>query len=151
MVGSRGERGSVLTKSSSCVFRVFGSSLIAARCGSASPKNSNNMDDNCSETGRAANRSRTRRRETSGSFLDANAKVIAHQLQYRLKRRCPAMSQDTCFIDADALCATTFGKFETKAALADASLADDTHNTTVTLAWYFRVLVQERRIGRFGR
>ena len=43
------------------------------------------------------------------------------------------MSQDTRLKDADTFSAATFGKLETKTALANASLTDDTDYTTITL------------------
>jgi hypothetical protein len=43
------------------------------------------------------------------------------------------MSQDASLIDADILLTATFGKLETKTALANARLADDTHNATISL------------------
>jgi hypothetical protein len=43
------------------------------------------------------------------------------------------MSQDTRLIDADILLTAAFGKLETKTALTNASLTDDTHNTTISL------------------
>ena len=43
------------------------------------------------------------------------------------------MSQDTRLIDADILLTATFGKLETETALTNARLADDTHNTTISL------------------
>ncbi len=47
------------------------------------------------------------------------------------------MRQDTSLKDADIFSATIFGKLETKTALANSSLTDDTNNTTITLHCIF--------------
>ena len=47
------------------------------------------------------------------------------------------MSQDTRFRDADTFSAAIFGKLETETTFANASLADDTNYTTITLDGVF--------------
>ena len=86
---------------------------------------------------RADNRSRTRCRANISCFFGANAKIVAQQLQHRLKRRCLAVSQDTRLKDANALSTATFGKLKAETALADASLTDDADYATVALHCIF--------------
>ncbi len=56
------------------------------------------------------------------------------------------MGQDTGLKDADTLLTTTFGKLETEAALANAGLADDTDNTTITLDCIFEFKDEGRKL-----
>src|SRR3954471_21691874 len=65
-------------------------------------------------------------------FFRTKAKVIAQQLQYWLKWCCLSVSKHAGFKDPDALCSTTFCKFKTQPAFADAGLADHTNNPTFT-------------------
>src|ERR1700676_4001147 len=58
------------------------------------------------------------------------------------------MSQDTRFIDADTLLTAAFGKFETKTALANTSLADNTHYTSFTHDCIFEFKGESGKLAR---
>ncbi len=81
-----------------------------------------------------------------GPFFRTQAKDIAKQLQYRLKRGCPAVSKDPRLINADAFAPAIFRKFETEAALADSSFTNNANDATITLAGIFQFKRERGRL-----
>ncbi|MGY4253150.1 hypothetical protein ACVI1L_000218 [Bradyrhizobium sp. USDA 4516] len=79
-------------------------------------------------------------------LLDAKPENIPKQRQHRLKRRCAAVREHTRLEDADALAATTLGKFEAKATLSNAGFANDTDHPAISLAGVLEFSCQRRKL-----